>query len=245
MRHHLPDAVTSAHFARLHTVDDTPILTRRELLKRVTMVGTAVAIPVRLVPIDGTPACRRASGCQYRSGSVRDADRGRGGDARGHRRAADPDRCATARARRRRARRTTSTARSAARWRRPARPIAAGSPPWTPTRAPRKGASFAQLSAADQDAVLRDMETQRRRPASRRRVDLLQPRARRTLQGTFGDPYYGGNANFVGWDLLGYPGRPSRRHRRASSGSTPTPAPTHMSAYDYTMFSKKPPRAGS
>ena len=28
-----------------------------------------------------------------------------------------------------------------------------------------------------------------------------------TRQGTFGDPYYGGNANFVGWDLLGYPGR--------------------------------------
>ena len=27
-----------------------------------------------------------------------------------------------------------------------------------------------------------------------------------TLQGTFGDPYYGGNANFVGWDLIGYPG---------------------------------------
>ena len=27
-----------------------------------------------------------------------------------------------------------------------------------------------------------------------------------TRQGMFGDPYYGGNANFVGWDLLGYPG---------------------------------------
>ena len=26
------------------------------------------------------------------------------------------------------------------------------------------------------------------------------------MQGTFGDPYYGGNANFVGWDLVGYPG---------------------------------------
>lgn len=27
-----------------------------------------------------------------------------------------------------------------------------------------------------------------------------------TRQGMFGDPVYGGNANFVGWDLLGYPG---------------------------------------
>jgi hypothetical protein len=22
----------------------------------------------------------------------------------------------------------------------------------------------------------------------------------------FGDPFYGGNANFVGWELIGYPG---------------------------------------
>ena len=27
-----------------------------------------------------------------------------------------------------------------------------------------------------------------------------------TLQGTFSDPYYGGNVNFVGWDMVGYPG---------------------------------------
>ena len=27
-----------------------------------------------------------------------------------------------------------------------------------------------------------------------------------TIQGTFCDPYYGGNADFVGWDLIGYPG---------------------------------------
>ena len=26
------------------------------------------------------------------------------------------------------------------------------------------------------------------------------------MEGMFGDPYYGGNANFVGWDLLGHPG---------------------------------------
>ena len=27
-----------------------------------------------------------------------------------------------------------------------------------------------------------------------------------TIQGTFCDPFYGGNANFAGWDLIGYPG---------------------------------------
>ena len=32
-------------------------------------------------------------------------------------------------------------------------------------------------------------------------------RARRlTLEGMFGDPYYGGNRNFAGWDLIRYPG---------------------------------------
>ena len=27
-----------------------------------------------------------------------------------------------------------------------------------------------------------------------------------TLEGTFGDPHYGGNQDFIGWDLIGYPG---------------------------------------
>jgi hypothetical protein len=29
---------------------------------------------------------------------------------------------------------------------------------------------------------------------------------RLTLEGMFGDPYYGGNKNFAGWDLIRYPG---------------------------------------
>ena len=27
-----------------------------------------------------------------------------------------------------------------------------------------------------------------------------------TLEGMFGDPFYGGNRNFAGWDLIRYPG---------------------------------------
>ena len=27
-----------------------------------------------------------------------------------------------------------------------------------------------------------------------------------TWQATFGDPAYGGNRDFIGWDLIGYPG---------------------------------------
>ncbi len=69
-----------------------------------------------------------------------------------------------------------------------------------------KGGPFAGLSARDQDAVLSDMERNAATgftPTSAAFFNLLRTH---TLQGTFGDPYYGGNADFVGWDLLGYPG---------------------------------------
>ena len=58
-----------------------------------------------------------------------------------------------------------------------------------------------------------------------------------TLQGTFGDPFYGGNANFVGWDLIGYPGirlNVTSEDQRLGSKLTPT----HKSAYDTDMFNK-------
>ncbi len=58
-----------------------------------------------------------------------------------------------------------------------------------------------------------------------------------TLQGTFGDPFYGGNANFVGWDLIGYPGiRTTVTADEQRLGVAV--APTHKSAYDHEMFIK-------
>jgi len=63
-----------------------------------------------------------------------------------------------------------------------------------------------------------------------------------TIQGTFCDPFYGGNANFVGWDLIGYPG--VRLTATANDQRMDVaPAPTHMSAYDFSMFSRKKPDA--
>ena len=104
-----------------------------------------------------------------------------------------------------------------------------------------KGAPFTQLSARDQDAVLTEMETNTAKgfPAAAVFFNLVLSH---TLQGTFGDPFYGGNASFVGWDLLGYPGV------RLTATATDqrmdvSPAPTHMSAYDFSMFSKKKPNA--
>lgn len=103
-----------------------------------------------------------------------------------------------------------------------------------------KGARFARLSPADQDAVLGDMENDVAtgfRPNSSSFFSLVRAH---TIQGTFCDPSYGGNANFVGWDLIGYPGvrlNVTRDEQRMGV----TLKPTHRSAYDFVMFLKKHP----
>ena len=104
-----------------------------------------------------------------------------------------------------------------------------------------KGASFTQLSAQDQDAVLTDMENNAAKgfPTAALFFNVVLSH---TIQGTFCDPFYGGNANFVGWDLLGYPGirlTASANDQRMDV----SPAPTHMSAYDFSMFARKKPNA--
>jgi gluconate 2-dehydrogenase gamma chain len=105
-----------------------------------------------------------------------------------------------------------------------------------------KGDSFARLSATDQDAVLGDVERNAATGFSQSSAFFNLVLAH-TIQGTFSDPYYGGNANFVGWDLVGYPGV-----RLAVTSDEQKlnahPSPTHMSAYDYRMFSgRRPARA--
>jgi gluconate 2-dehydrogenase gamma chain len=105
-----------------------------------------------------------------------------------------------------------------------------------------KGASFAKLSRQDQDAVLTDIEGGRATgftPNSAAFFDLVR---NHTLQGTFCDPYYGGNANFVGWNLLGYPGvRTTVSPDQQRMGIELTP--NHKSAYDYEMFTKTSARS--
>ena len=109
-----------------------------------------------------------------------------------------------------------------------------------------RGASFTKLSVKDQDSVLSDVEAGTATPgtvagSSTAFFSIVRSH---TLQGTFGDPYYGGNANFVGWDLIGYPGvrivvTPDDQRLGAR------PKPNHKSAYDYTMFNKAAARTAS
>ncbi len=106
-----------------------------------------------------------------------------------------------------------------------------------------KGAPFAQLAAADQDAVLADLERNTATGFAGGSAPFFNLLLAHTVQGTFGDPFYGGNRNFAGWDLIGYPG--VRLAVTAEQQNLDAKAaPTHMSAYDYTMFSGRKPARG-
>jgi gluconate 2-dehydrogenase gamma chain len=97
-----------------------------------------------------------------------------------------------------------------------------------------KGASFAKLPPADQDAVVTDLSQNRVPQAPANFFNTVRVH---TIQGTFADPFYGGNANYVGWDLIGYPGvRVAVPAEYQQWGSELKP--NHQSAYDTAMFSK-------
>jgi len=100
-----------------------------------------------------------------------------------------------------------------------------------------RGARFAALSPADQDAVLQDAATGAATGFPSGSAAFFTLVRAHTIEGTFGDPYYGGNAGFVGWDLIGYPGvrtivTADEQRLGADTKSN------HKSAYDYGMFNK-------
>ena len=65
--------------------------------------------------------------------------------------------------------------------------------------------AFAELSPEKQDAVLTAMDNGTAAGFSDARAFFGRVR-RLALEGMFGDPSYGGNRNFAGWDLIRYPG---------------------------------------
>jgi gluconate 2-dehydrogenase gamma chain len=109
-----------------------------------------------------------------------------------------------------------------------------------------RGKPFTELSATDQDSVLIDVETGAATGFTERSSVFFALVLNHTQQGTFGDPYYGGNANFVGWDLVGYPGIRTMvsavDQQRLEKKDL---KPNHKSAYDYETFTKASARAGS
>jgi hypothetical protein len=69
----------------------------------------------------------------------------------------------------------------------------------------RHGRGFVALDAGQQDALLMALEdnTVAELPEG---STLFNRVHRLVLEGLFSDPWYGGNRDFGGWDLIGYPG---------------------------------------
>jgi gluconate 2-dehydrogenase gamma chain len=92
-----------------------------------------------------------------------------------------------------------------------------------------QGAAFPELPADKKDAVLTALEAGDASGFANARAFFNRVR-RLTLEGTFSDPYYGGNKNFAGWDLIRYPG-PRLAVGPDDQKMTSLPKPLHQSAY--------------
>ena len=106
-----------------------------------------------------------------------------------------------------------------------------------------RGKAFGELTPIDQDSVLIDVETGAATGAGAgfagSSAQFFALVLNHTRQGTFGDPYYGGNANFVGWDLIGYPGvRTNVSAADQQALERNQLKPSRRSAYDNQMFNK-------
>ncbi|MFN7980109.1 MAG: gluconate 2-dehydrogenase subunit 3 family protein [Vicinamibacterales bacterium] len=104
-----------------------------------------------------------------------------------------------------------------------------------------RGAEFLKLTETNQISLLIDVESGTATGAnvgfdgsSAAFFTLVRGHV---MQGTFGDPVYGGNENFVGWDLIGYPGVRTVVTPAEQKLLTP-PTRTRASAYDNPMFNK-------
>ena len=107
-----------------------------------------------------------------------------------------------------------------------------------------RGKPFIELSATDQDSVLIDVEAGSATGTegagfTGSSAQFFAMVLNHTRQGTFGDPYYGGNANFIGWDLVNYPGvRTNVTAADQQAMEKGQLKPNHKSAYDFQSFNK-------
>src|SRR5262245_52709079 len=99
------------------------------------------------------------------------------------------------------------------------------------------GKRFAELGPERQEALLRDPEQNVAKGFTPSASAFFELVLGNTLEGTFGDPYYGGNRDFIGWELIGYPGLrlAVRAEEQRMDANNPL---VRVSAYDLPMFDK-------
>ena len=102
-----------------------------------------------------------------------------------------------------------------------------------------RGKPFLELSNTDRESMLIDVETGAATGFTGSSAQFFAMMLNHTRQGMFGDPYYGGNANFIGWDLIGYPGvRTMVTAADQKAYEAGQLKPNHKSAYDYETFNQ-------
>jgi gluconate 2-dehydrogenase gamma chain len=89
--------------------------------------------------------------------------------------------------------------------------------------------SFIDLTVEKQDLVLTAMDNGTAEGFPNARAFFNRAR-RLAMEGMFGDPFYGGNKNFAGWDLIKYPG-PRLATTAADQKMGVEIRPYHHSAY--------------
>jgi gluconate 2-dehydrogenase gamma chain len=105
-------------------------------------------------------------------------------------------------------------------------------------------AALAALTADDRESVLQALQNDEVPDCSPGSAAFFNLVRSHTIDGTFCDPYYGGNRDFTGWDLLRYPGvRLSASESDVALGAALEPS--HESAYDNTAYTKRVPASNS
>jgi gluconate 2-dehydrogenase gamma chain len=72
--------------------------------------------------------------------------------------------------------------------------------------ASKGGGKFAARSPKAQEAILGEVEADKAKGFTPSSEAFFQTVRQHALEGMYGDPYHGGNAEFVGWNLIGFPG---------------------------------------
>jgi hypothetical protein len=98
-----------------------------------------------------------------------------------------------------------------------------------------KGVSFAKLGPVDQDAIVTALQNSQVPNAPMGFFNTIRTH---TIEGTFSDPFYGGNYNCAGWDLIKYPGVRSTVPAEYQQWGVDL-KPNHLSAYDKTCSGKE------
>ncbi len=100
-----------------------------------------------------------------------------------------------------------------------------------------RGKPYYQLIRDEQNSILLGVQRNKVPGCSPSGPGFFNMVRNHTIDGTFCDPYYGGNQNFVGWDMLRYPGiRLSASETDVSMGANLQP--NHQSAYDNQTYTK-------